>query len=280
MSYENPRIPEGINVSKVHPLKDFFSMLIGVGLVSLLLITALMLLTDRLVRFIPFSAEQAWWAPPLDESLDPPQRAIQSYLQSLANELAVDMALPEAMPITIHYRPEPVINAFATLGGHVTVYQGLLQKLDNENALAMLLAHEIAHIQHRDPVVALGRGLALGLVVATLAGVGDEVITDRLLSQISDLSQLSFNRSQERAADAAALQAVYQRYGHVNGVAQLFETLQASAPDQLAVPLFQTHPLSKERLRNLHRFANDHASQARPAALEIPLHGDGQTQRR
>ena len=46
MSYENPKIPEGINVTDEHPLKDFFAMLVGVGLVAITVILTLILVSD------------------------------------------------------------------------------------------------------------------------------------------------------------------------------------------------------------------------------------------
>ena len=53
----HPEIPEGINVSKTHPLADFGLMLVGaIGLV-LAIILAAQLLAGYLVRYIPFEME-------------------------------------------------------------------------------------------------------------------------------------------------------------------------------------------------------------------------------
>lgn len=43
---------------------------------------------------------------------------------------------------------DDVINAFATPGGYVYVYTGLLKYIDSESALAGILAHEIAHAEN------------------------------------------------------------------------------------------------------------------------------------
>ena len=37
-------------------------------------------------------------------------------------------------------------------------FKGLVERLKSEQALAMVMAHEIAHIVNRDPITALGRG--------------------------------------------------------------------------------------------------------------------------
>jgi predicted Zn-dependent protease len=43
----------------------------------------------------------------------------------------------------------PEFNAFATSGGHIFVTRGLIDAADSEDALAAVIAHEIAHIQLR-----------------------------------------------------------------------------------------------------------------------------------
>lgn len=64
--------------------------------------------------------------------------------------------LPASIKVTVHYIDEPVINAFATIGGHVFIYRGLIDAITSENGLSMVLAHEIAHINNRHPIAALG----------------------------------------------------------------------------------------------------------------------------
>ncbi|MBK8289542.1 MAG: M48 family metalloprotease [Cellvibrionales bacterium] len=62
----------------------------------------------------------------------------------------------------------------ATLGGHIVVYQGLLDATkDSETALAMVMAHELTHIKLRHPAGAMGRGFAVAaLLLSTFAGAG------------------------------------------------------------------------------------------------------------
>ena len=44
------------------------------------------------------------------------------------------------------------------------VLRGLLTKIDNENALVMVMAHELAHLKYRHASAALGRGVAIGVI--------------------------------------------------------------------------------------------------------------------
>ena len=179
MEYENRTVPEGINVSEEHPLKDFFILVFGLGLAVVVLVVVLSFSAGWLVQFVPFEtevmlAEEFSFSEFMEleaqqEKQDENQQdKISAYLQNLANQLAIAQQLPDGMRITVHYIDSDTVNAFATLGGNVFMFRGLIEKLPNENALAMILAHEIAHIKHRDPMVAAGRGLTVALALASL----------------------------------------------------------------------------------------------------------------
>ena len=57
MSFENPEIPDGINVSEKHPLRDFASLLLAVVALSALLAAAAALGAGYLARHVPFRFE-------------------------------------------------------------------------------------------------------------------------------------------------------------------------------------------------------------------------------
>ena len=79
-------------------------------------------------------------------------------------------AAAEGMAVTVHYDPAGTVNAFATAGGNLVFYRGLLERMPHENALAMVVAHEIAHVLHRDPLAALGGGVASTVALLVLTG--------------------------------------------------------------------------------------------------------------
>ncbi len=271
--YENPQIPEGINVSPTHPLKDFALLVGGVSALILIAVLALSLLAGQLARHVPFEQERALagsigrWLPATPA--DPVHRQRQQYLQQLAERLAVTMELPPEMKLTVHYAPTDTVNAMATLGGHIVVFQGLIDTLPSENALAMVMAHEIAHIRHRHPIVAMGRGFAVMFALSSLAGVGDGAI-QQWMSGIGMLPILSFSRSQEEQADADALQAMLRTYGQVGDAAAFFEHIARHQPTTEPLTLFNTHPSHSERIEQIRAFAARH--QTRNQA-PVPLPG-------
>jgi len=272
MTYENPEIPEGINVTPEHPLKEFAVLLVGVSAAIVVAVVSLSLLAGYMVRFVPFAQEQAlasragtlWQGIELDEDA----QAKQHYLQSLADRLSVHMALPEGMTITVHYVNEPTVNAMATLGGHVVIFQGLIDAVPSENALAMVMAHEIAHVRHRHPIVALGRGFAVALALSSLSGVGDGMM-QQWLGSVGMVTSLSFSRAQEAESDLDALQALQQEYGHVGGAEAFFEYVMDGGHWLEPPALLSTHPGTEERIERIRAFAREHPA-VNPKLVPLP----------
>lgn len=248
VEYSNPPLPEGVNVSRTHPLLDFARLAAALLAVLVTAIVILALVAERLAAKIPFAIEQALAAQFSDQL--PAPDVISRYLQGLADRLTAADALPPGMQINVHFVDEPTVNAFATLGGHVVVYRGLLQAMPNENALAMVLAHEIAHVRLRHPASSMGRGVAVSLGLSVVsAGLGDGLAA-QALGSAGLLTALEFSREQELEADAAGLGSVHALYGHVHGADALFRHMaELLSADDLRVPaFFSTHPLDEERI--------------------------------
>ena len=210
---------------------------------------------QTIAAHVPFAAEQRFVRPyePLigrafaDERGDPD---VGRRLQALADELRAVMKTAPDIEVRVHYLDGDEINAFATLGGHVVVFRGLLEALPDENSLAMVLAHEIAHVAHRDPAAGLGRGLALELLLGFVTGGGTSAGDVAELLGGSGLAL--FGREQERAADLAALHALARRYGHVGGYRDFLEIARKMEREGGApVGWLASHPASAERLRLL-----------------------------
>jgi predicted Zn-dependent protease len=271
--YENPEIPEGINVTPTHPLKEFALLLGGISALVVVVVLALALLAGYLVRFVPFAQEQAlasgihraWF----DEPADADGRQKEKYLQSLADRLSASMDLPPGMQVTLHYSSAETVNALATFGGHIIVFQGLLDAVPNENALAMVIAHEIAHIRHRHPIIAMGRGFTVLLALSALSGVGDDLM-QQWVGSMGMLPVLAFSRAQEDEADADALQALQKTYGHVGGAASFFEHIAGHQHFGEHPELFATHANPDERIARIQRFSREHGMLPTQALIALP----------
>lgn len=263
--YENRPVPEGINYSRENPLKEFLLLCTALLGALAVLLFSLSLAAQKLAPLIPFSMESRLVAQftsslPVRSETERAER-VDGYLNQLAAALLAERELPEGLELKLYYSDSPMINAFATLGGRVYVMDGLLREMDSENALAMVVAHELAHILNRDPIVAMGRGVTVSLALASLSGLGNTGAADWLIQQLGMATISGFTREQERAADAMALEMLQAHYGNVQGAERIFALLdgQRAEPPEL----FSTHPLSRKRIAAVREFARQH-----------PQHGD------
>lgn len=270
MKYGNLLPPEGINTTQAHPLKEFVLLTSGlIGIIGIAIII-IGLMVEHLADQIPFETEVAM-SQTMAAKMEGGSGEVQSYLQQLADSLAAAQNLPDDMSITVHYVNNPTVNAMASLGGHVVMFQGLLQKLESENAIAMVLAHEIAHVQHRHPIKSLGRGAMISLALAAIGITAGDA--GNLLGSAGLLTALSFSRSQEEESDYTSLRSLFHHYGHVNGGTDLFEVLlKEEAGFMPQVTFLRTHPLSKERIQNILDYARQKDWPIKGELTSIPEH--------
>lgn len=249
MGYRNRQPPEGINAVRSGWQRDFILLVTGFFLALLLLFWLVTHSIAWAARWMPFSWEesltQSWPGPPeVSEQ--------QVYLQRLADDLAAAGGLDPELNIVVHYHEDAQVNAFATLGGHIFILEGLVDTLESEQSLAFVVAHEIAHIQHRHPVRAVARGLSLNLLISLTLGSGD---LGSLVGIGGHLTLLSYSRRQEAEADDWALQAVYRHYGHTAGATALFEKMEQ---EQLSMPdWLMSHPHPGKRRERLQRLSRE-----------------------
>lgn len=268
MKFENPQIPEGINVGKSHPLKDFTAIALSLVVLAALAALALYLAAGQIARRVSFETESRIASRFIQPRVE--RSPTELALQALADRLIGHMNVPAGVRVHVHYQDTPTINAMATLGGNVFMYRGLLEKLPHENALAMVMAHEIAHVLHRDPVVGAGRGVAMAVALSTLTmGVG-EGAAGRMISSSALLTGLTFSREQELAADEAALAAVARHYGHVGGATELFRIFQRMREGKGEPPKFlATHPLTADRITRIEALARERGWSAEGATTPL-----------
>jgi beta-barrel assembly-enhancing protease len=253
--FSNPRLPqEDVNVSADKPLRNFFALALGALAAGALCVGLLAYLGGTFAHLLPYSVEESLIEPYARQR---PQRGgtVESYLQGVADRMVADakLPLPEGMRVRVHYVDEPAINAFATLGGHMAVYRGLLERVSDENMLAMVMAHEIGHLRLRHPIRSLGRGVAFAAALSVVSAGAGSRVADNVLGQSGMLTLMTFSRTQEEEADADALAALAAVYGHAGGAQQTFAMLQAANARGLPEPpkILSTHPLTQDRIDRL-----------------------------
>jgi predicted Zn-dependent protease len=152
-------------------------------------------------------------------------------------------------------------NAFATPGGHIFVTKGLVEAAPSEDALAGIIAHELAHIILRHAISIIDDmritedAASMAQQAAALAGKGNEVAQRALAFRNSvsgamdTMMKSGFSKPQEFEADNAALKILAATGYDPGGLLEMLKVLgrvQGSKPGGFN----NTHPSPTERVAN------------------------------
>ncbi|MGZ9076526.1 MAG: M48 family metallopeptidase [Burkholderiaceae bacterium] len=278
MKFENRAPAEGINSSNENPLIELAWLLAGSIGVIVVLVIVVSLAAQWIAPRIPYRYEAKLAATLPSFATAPnsePGRQVQSELQELADRLAARLDMPDGMVVRVGYRDDRTVNAFATIGGQTVFFRGLLNKLENENALAMVMSHELAHLKYRHVSAALGRGVAVGVILSVVSAELGRNAAGSVLGQAGVATLLSFNRDQERAADEAALRVLHAEYGHVGGAIDLFDAFAQLPngqrdPNVPAVEFLRTHPLTANRIAAIKQWAVENGAAINGSRRPLP----------
>jgi predicted Zn-dependent protease len=146
------------------------------------------------------------------------------------------------------------INAFCLPGGKVAVYTGILPLTQDDNGLAVVLSHEVAHALARHGAERMSEGLIVeGAETAAVAGgvIKSEAALQGIQMAYGVGRSLPFSRKQESEADHIGLILMAQA-GFDPRSAVDFWTRMASAMQGKAPPEFLSdHPSDKKRIDSI-----------------------------
>lgn len=153
------------------------------------------------------------------------------------------------------------INAFACPGGTILVTRGMIGATRNEEELAAVLAHEVAHIHHRDGVASIKSARW----TEALTVMGAETARSYTPAQVSQLVRIfegsvedvfktlvvnGYGRSQEYQADETAMRYL-SRAGFNPASLRDFLLVLASQGNAASGGILKTHPGTTERIEQI-----------------------------
>jgi predicted Zn-dependent protease len=145
---------------------------------------------------------------------------------------------------------DTVQNAFATPGGYVYVYTGLIKYLDHADDLAGVLGHEMAHADKRHTIRILQKQYGLQILLAVALGNDPSALAEIAAQIGGQLAGLKFSRDYENEADLSSVEYLAASDYACNGAASFFVKLEesgaASPPEFLS-----THPDPGNRVENI-----------------------------
>lgn len=177
---------------------------------------------------------------------------LQKYVNNVGRWLANQSERPD-LPWHFAVIESRDINAFAAPGGYVFVTRGLYQTLQNEAALAGVLAHEIGHVIRKHHLKILQQSSWVDLGGQALARqTGNNEKVQQLIGSGAEIMSRSLDKNAEFEADGIAIvlstRAGYDPFSFV----EVLQNIGHIAKDDNSVAmLFKTHPHPDERLERL-----------------------------
>ena len=150
-------------------------------------------------------------------------------------------------------------NAWCMPGGKVAVYTGILPITKDENGLAVVMGHEIAHAVARHSSERMSQQLAaqgLGGVVSAAVGQNPTATQNVFLQAVgvgSSLGLLKYGRSQESEADHLGLIFMAMAGYDPRGAVGFWQRMDAREGQAAPPEFLSTHPSSGTRVANIQR---------------------------
>jgi len=183
-------------------------------------------------------------------------------LQRVGNRIAkvVFWDMPDADWEFVVFEVPNQINAFAMGGGKVGVFSGLYKIVENDDQLASVIAHEIAHVTAKHVHEQLSQELMVntGGVVGGVAlmGSGAGMLTSSAIMNAYGLtagvSGLAFDRKKEKEADYIGLMYMARAGFNPEESIKVLDRLDSESASMPVQPTFlSTHPSNPERIVQL-----------------------------
>jgi metalloendopeptidase OMA1, mitochondrial len=150
------------------------------------------------------------------------------------------------------------VNAFAMAGGKVGVFSGVLDLVKSDDELAVVLAHEIAHVAARHVHEKLSQDMlvqagGMGLAVATGYGSLTSTAVSQVYQMGSGMYGLSFDRGKESEADHIGLIYMARAGYNPRAAISLWERMDQDVAGKDVPPEWlSTHPSHENRVLQLY----------------------------
>lgn len=126
-------------------------------------------------------------------------------VDTLVNEMCKANGIDTASVHVVVSRNSEV-NAYATVGRHIIVNTGLIEKMDNESQLCAVIGHEVAHLELGHIESGIRQQAIFQVLLILLTGNGN---ADGLINLTTDMISNSITRGKEEQADEQGASYLY-----------------------------------------------------------------------
>lgn len=182
-----------------------------------------------------------------------------AYLDAMVNEILNNggVVYKDEFVWDVNIIQGETLNAFATPGGYIYVYTGLVKYLESADALAGVIGHEIAHADLRHTSRNLQKTYGVQILLSILLGQDAGQLT-QIAGQIAGtVAGLSFSREFEAEADDRAVEYNANTKYACDGVKYFFQKLLDEGAAGGTPEFLSTHPGPDTRVADITAKAED-----------------------
>jgi Zn-dependent protease with chaperone function len=180
------------------------------------------------------------------------QKAFEKLVGTLREAAGLDTTVASSVVAT------PVPNALALPGGQMLLFSGLIDKADNPDEIAGVLAHELGHLKHRDNLRNMihdgSTSFLIGLLFGDVTGSGAAIFAARTLMSSS------YSRDVEQSADTFSIDVMRKLGRPTKPMGELLFRVTGKQGDN-GLSILASHPLTEDRLKRMSEVQQTSAGQ-------------------
>ena len=170
------------------------------------------------------------------------QKAFDKLVGTLREAAGLDPSVISSVVAT------PVPNAIALPGGQMLLFSGLIDKAENPDEIAGVLAHELGHLKHHDNLRNMihdgSTSFVVGLLFGDVTGSGAVIFATRTLMSSS------YSRDVEQSADTFSIDLMQKLGRPTKPMGELlFRVTGKQGENPLSI--LASHPLTEDRLKRM-----------------------------
>jgi len=166
-------------------------------------------------------------------------------VDTLVHEMCVANGIDTAS-VSIVISRNSEVNAYATVGRHIIVNTGLIEKMNNEAQLCAVIGHELAHLELGHIQSGIRQQAIFQVILILLTGNGN---VDGLINITSQMISNSITRAKENEADEHGACFLHAMHLNPMEMANTLETFESYG----ILSYLTDHADSKKRAENIRK---------------------------
>ncbi len=150
----------------------------------------------------------------------------------------------------LHHIDDQLINAYYIGDGNIMLFEGLLQKLNTEDQLAGLVAHEMGHAVEKHLTEDLERNMGLSILNLLFNHFTDDQY-QTMTNVAQNLIANGYSREQEQESDIYAVDLMIRSGYDPQGLIELMKIFKENSSNFKLLEFTQTHPIPESRIEYL-----------------------------